>query len=230
MKHSHQNTINTIVNLIKLHNYSYTQFVEICNAVRKKLGLKRPNRKPNLPRLPSADETRKILETIPLFPAKKMILFQLLFYTGVRVSELVVLKKQDIDLGGATIFIAQGKGGKDRIVPIPKSLSPTLRVYLENKAPEDYLFDNPNSQNGQHYSTRYVRILCKQLQIKAGVDTHLRPHLFRHQLLTLLANQGMTLEQIGLIAGHVRPETTKRYTQLSLAPVKAQYEEIIKKI
>ncbi|CAA9276366.1 MAG: hypothetical protein AVDCRST_MAG93-2913, partial [uncultured Chloroflexia bacterium] len=94
--------------------------------------------------------------------------FRLLASTGLRVAELVALKKQDVDVAQGRLRVVQGKGGKDRIVLFPEALQIPLRLYLQSLPPEQvYLFETERLK--RPWSTRWVNKLCHAYGEEAGI-------------------------------------------------------------
>ena len=116
-------------------------------------------------------------------------------------AELANIRLTDVDLQSSQIRIEQGKGSKDRYVPIPKSFRGELAQYIESqrKKKATYLFE---SNRLKPYSTRRIRQIVKQYANKANIQKRVYPHLFRHQLITFLTKQGIVSPKIQLLSGH----------------------------
>ena len=149
-------------------------------------------------------------------------IIELLYATGVRVSELVSMKLTAIDMKNRTIRVF-GKGRKERMVMFSKSCQETLLTYLKNRptnAASDYLFLN---SQGNQLTTRGVEYILKEIQNKCGVQLGLHPHLLRHTFATHLLEGGADLRVIQELLGHESINTTQVYTHISEESMKHQY-------
>ncbi len=134
-------------------------------------------------------------------------------YSGaLRVSEACNLTVPDIDSDRMTIRIRQGKGAKDRYVPLSNHLLTTLRLYWQKFKPKDYLFPG---RGGQPIRQRHIYRVCVDAGLEAGIKTKTNPHSLRHSFATHLLDQGVNLHVIREILGHVCLKTTARYLHLT---------------
>ena len=157
-------------------------------------------------------------------------IIELLYASGVRVSELVNIKLSDLDVRNRTIRIL-GKGRKERIVMFSKSCQKTIMDYLKNSREEllrrnksdfslDFLFLN---QYGRKLSTRGVEYILDDIQNKTGCHYGLHPHLLRHTFATHLLEGGADLRVIQELLGHESLNTTQIYTHVTEEAMKAQF-------
>ncbi len=158
---------------------------------------------------------------------KHMVMIKLLIFTGVRNAELANIRLTDVDLQGLRIRIQQGKGSKDRYVPIPQSFRGELLQYIESQRQKKaiYLFE---SNRLKPYSTRRIRQIVKQYAQKAKITKRVYPHLFRHQLITFLTKQGILSPKLQLLSGHSEERNLAIYRDLALSDVASEYEEAMK--
>ena len=150
-------------------------------------------------------------------------IIELLYASGVRVSELINIKLNTIDLRNRTIRVL-GKGRKERIVMFSKSCQATLLNYIKNSRPtnrSDYLFLNAQ---GNQLTTRGVEYILKEIQNKCGVQLGLHPHLLRHTFATHLLEGGADLRVIQELLGHESINTTQVYTHITEEAMKYQFE------
>ena len=150
-------------------------------------------------------------------------IIELLYASGVRVSELVNIKLNTIDLRSRTIRVL-GKGRKERIVMFSKSCQQTLLNYIKNSRPKNdntYLFLNAQ---GNQLTTRGVEYILKEIQNKCGVQLGLHPHLLRHTFATHLLEGGADLRVIQELLGHESINTTQVYTHITEEAMKYQFE------
>jgi site-specific recombinase XerD len=150
------------------------------------------------------------------------ILFQLMYNTGARVSELAALNRQDIQLQSARVVQLQGKGRKQRAVPLWKSTAAHLRDWLAQNpgTPNTPLFTNHLGQRLSRFGIQYrlqraaahAAIHCPSLKGRA-----ISPHLLRHTTAMHLLQAGNDITVIALWLGHESPATTHQYLELDLA-------------
>jgi integrase/recombinase XerC len=149
-------------------------------------------------------------------------LFETMYSSGIRVSELVGLSAQDIDFEGHMIKVF-GKGKKERIVPIGEKAIAAIRGYLAvRKKPEDAVFLN---RSGTRLSTRSVRNSINKYIKKAAIMQKVHPHMFRHSFATHLLNHGADLRSVQELLGHVNLSTTQIYTHLTTEKLKSIYDK-----
>lgn len=149
-------------------------------------------------------------------------IIELLYASGVRVSELVSIKLSAVDFKNRSIRIL-GKGRKERLVMFSKSCQVTLKEYLDSRANfrSDYLFVN---SKGEQLTTRGVEYILKEIQNKCGMQLGLYPHLFRHTFATHLLEGGADLRVIQELLGHESINTTQVYTHITEEAMKHQFE------
>jgi site-specific recombinase XerD len=123
-------------------------------------------------------------------------MLKLLFFSAVRVSALVRVKVTDIDFAQCKIFIAQGKGRKDRYILFPTSFCLVLQSHLRANPKNRYLFETVRYTS---FTPRRIQQIVRHYRDQAGIVHPVHPHLFRHQLITYLTTQGLSDSQIQLI-------------------------------
>jgi site-specific recombinase XerD len=154
-------------------------------------------------------------------------MLKLLFYTAVRVSELVHIRVEDVDTQQCKIFISRGKCSKDRYILFPRSFDLVLRSHLKANPKDRYLFE---SRRCTPFTPRRVQQIVQGYRDRAGIAQPVHPHLFRHQVLTFLAAQGPSDARIRLISGHESKKSLEVYQQLSLETVAEAYQEVMKSV
>lgn len=217
-----------IVRIGRKAHLDYDDFLYVCQQARKKLGLRKPQRERKLPQLlPEADLQRffQVLQTCGSLQHE--IMLKLLFFTAVRVSELVRIKVEEIDFERCKIFIAEGKGRKDRYILFPKSFRLVLRSHLRANPQNRYLFETTRSTP---FTPRRVQQIVQQYREEAGIVQPVHPHLFRHQMITYLTAIGLSDSQIQLISGHESKKSLEIYQHLSLKNVEQAYQEAVKSL
>jgi len=138
-----------------------------------------------------------------------------LYGCGLRVSEIINLKKQDINFNEGLIKINLGKGKKDRFVKIPSSIKQELKSYI-NLTSENYLF---KSNRGGKLTKKTIGKIVSNSAKKVGIKKRVYPHLLRHSFATHLLEQGTDL-RIQKLLGHSDIKTTQMYTHISQASIK----------
>jgi integrase/recombinase XerD len=123
-----------LVRLARKARLSYDEFLYVSQQARKKLGLRRVQQERRLPQLLAETELKRFFRAIEdCGDVQQEILMKLLFYTAVRVSELVRIKVTDVDLDGCQIFINRGKGARDRYILFPASFRLVLKSHLRQR-------------------------------------------------------------------------------------------------
>jgi integrase/recombinase XerD len=220
--------VKVISNLVRRARLDYEAFRRVCAQVRKEIGLRRLRRSRRLPRILPDSSLRKFYQEIDRAGnLQHQIMLRLLFYTAVRVSELVNIAVDDIDLDGCKIFIERGKGDKDRYILFPESFRLTLKSQLAAHPDNRYLFE---SRQRTRFSTRRVQQIVSHYAQRAELPERLHPHLLRHQMLTRLTAQGLPDAQIQLISGHASKKSLEVYQHLSLSDVQPGYQKAVKQL
>lgn len=169
---------------------------------------------PQLPTVLSSEEITRILDrTINL---KHWTVMATLYATGLRVSELMRLKVDDIDSQRMLIHVREGKGRIPRDIGLSPALLERLRTYWRKEKPKEWLF--PSGQ----YSDRSlddgtIRLICRQAARRAEVKKRVSPHVFRHSCATHMLEAGADLRSIQVLLGHANIQTTARYLRVSIA-------------
>lgn len=153
-------------------------------------------------------------------------IIELFYSSGLRVSELVSLSKQDIDFHNMQMKV-QGKGKKMRIVPITKNALDWLQKYLSHPKRKSKSLDEPIFLNrlGTRLTTRSVDRMFEKYLVASGLAAHITPHSIRHTIATHWLEHGMDLKTIQLLLGHSSLATTTIYTQVSPKLKKKAYNQ-----
>jgi len=182
-----------------------------------------------LPSFLTAEETLALLGApdlaTPLGMRDRAIL-ELLYATGMRLSEMAWLDLEDVDLGRGEIRV-RGKRGKERIVLMGHPAAAALERYLSLARPRlargrrtPALFLN---RYGGRLSARYIERLVAGYARRAGIDKKVHPHLLRHTFATHMLDGGADLRVVQELLGHVSPTTTQVYTHLTRAQMRRRY-------
>jgi len=191
--------------------------------------IERPKLRKKLPNVLSIDEVDKLLniKCHTKFDYRNKSMLELMYGTGLRISELLDLKLTDFDLENC-IIRCYGKGNKERIIPIGEYTMDSLISYLEirnqllGKKHCDYLY--LNNLGGRLSRFSFFKILKKML-IEKGIHKDVSPHSLRHSFATHMLEYGADLRSIQELLGHSDIATTKIYTHISNNKIKKEYKE-----
>jgi len=192
--------------------------------------LRTPKTKQRLPEVMSAEKTNQMLDAVERGeglerPSRErdIAFLELLYGCGIRVSELVGINLEDLDLRSGWLRV-RGKGNKERQVPVAGRAAAAVERYLElrsTRSEERALFLN---SRGARLSDRQVRRLVKLYALMITGDSTVHPHSFRHAYATHLLADGADLRAIQELLGHARLSTTQKYTQVSLRDLQRVYD------
>lgn len=168
-----------------------------------------------LPVVLSQDEVKRLIEAAPNLFHRTLLM--VLYSTGVRRTEASLLKVGDIDSERRVIHIRQGKGSRDRDLPLTPKLLTALREYWRWKKPQNYLFPSTPGKRGveRPISDETVWYACSRAAAKAGIKKRIGPHTLRHSFATHLLEDGADLRTIQLLLGHQELKDTIIYLHLS---------------
>jgi site-specific recombinase XerD len=173
-----------------------------------------------LPTVLSKEEVWRMLKVAKLL--KHRILIGLLYGCGLRCMEVRSLRLADLDFDRKQLKVVQGKGKKDRYVPLSEHLIRGLIKYIEAEKPQDYLFGAVNGRAGGAFDSRYsqkgVQWAVKQVSKEAGIKKDVHVHTLRHSFATHLLEDGMDIVTLKNLLGHENLETTMEYLQIAQLP------------
>lgn len=138
-------------------------------------------------------------------------MIELMYAAGLRVSEIVKLRVQDVNLEELTLFVRGGKGKKDRLTVFSESLKDALRRQMEGRKVKELLFP---SERGGGLTPRTVQKVFDTAIKTSGVRKHATCHSLRHSFATHLLEAGVDIRYIQNLLGHARLETTSVYTKV----------------
>jgi integrase/recombinase XerD len=215
--------ISRIVRRAGLH---YDDWRYVSKQVRRECDLRPAKKGRRLPKVLTGDDFRRFFEVLDRSEdVQHSLMIRLLFFTGMRVSELCNTQVADVDLESCRIRVNQGKGGKDRTVLFGKSFAVALRTHIASHPDNRWLFQTRRSTR---YSTRRVQQVVASYAEKAGVKA--TPHTFRHQAITWLTrHSGMADAELQLLTGHSKRETLAIYQHIALdGELEAKYQQAMK--
>jgi integrase/recombinase XerD len=172
----------------------------------------RPKGERKLPVVLSRDEVQRLFATVTNL--KQRALFMVAYDAGLRLSELINLRIEDIDSGRMVIRVRQGKGKKDRYARLTPGLLELLREYWRAYLPETLLF--PGARPNKPYALATPGQLLKKVCRKAGITKRVSMHTLRHSFATHLLEAGTNLRVIQELLGHDKIQTTSLYTHVSI--------------
>ncbi|CAM3068023.1 MULTISPECIES: site-specific tyrosine recombinase XerD [Staphylococcus] len=190
-----------------------------------------PKYERRLPDVLEVDEVIRLLETPDMSKNngyRDRAMLELLYATGMRVTELINLKVEDVNLimGFVRVF---GKGNKERIVPLGETIIDILETYIETVRPQllkktvtDNLFLN---MHGKPLSRQAIWKMIKQNGVKAEIFKTLTPHTLRHSFATHLLENGADLRAVQEMLGHADISTTQLYTHVSKSQIRKIYNQ-----
>ena len=225
-----------ILELIRKQSMSASQQNQRINSIKfyyeKVLGreklyvnINRPRRAKPLPKVITENEVAKMIEVASSF--KNKIIIALIYSAGLRRSELLNLRKEDIIFDKRMIFIRGGKGKRDRTTVLSEYALEIYKVYIERYKPNYWVLEGPYRKK---YSATSVGNIVKRTAITGKVSIEVTPHILRHSFATHLLEQGVDLRYIQELLGHNSSTTTEIYThvsQRSLANVKSPLDRIL---
>lgn len=188
-----------------------------------------PKAPKRMPIVPSAEQTNGLIDSVAASeldrpqPERDLLLFELLYGCGLRVSELVGLNLDDFDRSEQWIRV-RGKGRKERQVPFGAKAASALERYLAVRAAKPSETALLMTRKGTRLSDRSARAIVKFYSRALAGDGSLHPHSFRHAYATHLLADGADLRAIQELLGHARLSTTQKYTQVSLTDLMAVYD------
>jgi len=197
-------TQNQAINSIKFY------YERVKNKPRKIYALERPLKETKLPKVLSEEEVLAILKSVDNLKHKAML--WLIYAAGLRRSELISLRVNDIDSKRMVINILGGKGKKDRITLLSAKMLELLRTYFKAYRPKVWLFEGVA---GEQYSATSLQHVFSRALVKSGVRKEATLHTLRHSFATHLLEGGTDIRYIQALLGHNSSKTTEIYTHVT---------------
>src|SRR5713101_3168578 len=191
--------------------------------------IRSPKNMRGLPSILQQEEVRRLIEVPPgdtsPAAARDRAIFETLYSSGLRVSELVGLDWRDIDEELGMVMVRSGKGNKDRLVPLGE---PALDALLKWRRAMPIAWEPAGpvivNLRGGRLTTRSVEIILQRRIAAAGISAGITPHGLRHSFATHMLNNGADLRSIQEMLGHASLATTQRYTHVSVNHLKEVYK------
>lgn len=171
-----------------------------------------PKKDKRLPEVLTKDEVKRLIESCD--NVKSRLIVSLLYSSGLRVSELVNLKVQDVNFSDKTGWVRGGKGSKDRIFTLSEGLCAELGGYLKDRS-YTYMFSQEKP-----LTTRNIQKIIYGLRSKTGIQKKITPHTLRHSFATHVLEGGTDIRVIQAMLGHSSLNTTQLYTHVSGEQIK----------
>ncbi|TKG89025.1 integrase [Puteibacter caeruleilacunae] len=225
-----------ILVLIRKNKISPSQQNQRINAIKfyydKVLGrdkeyynIERPHSEKVLPKVLNESEVLAILRAIDNYKHKAIL--STIYSSGLRRSELINLRKHDIDFERKTVLIRGAKGKKDRISILSEANAKLLKVYIQRYKPNYWLFEGQD--RAQYSATSISRVLQKAVK-NTDIAKRVTPHMLCHSFATHLLEHGVDIRYIQSLLGHESTKTTEIYTHISnksLAKINSSLDEIL---
>lgn len=204
------------------NNYSSSSIRQLVGAI-KKFYLKRlnitldidkletPRKDFKLPKVLSKEEIASLIIQIKNLKHRMAVALQ--YGCGLRVGELLQLKVSDFDFNRHTLIVKQGKGRKDRRIPISEGISNLIAQYIAAYSPQYYFIEG---QGGNAYSRSSINHILQRAGEDAGIRERVHSHMLRHSYATHLLEQGTDLRYVQELLGHKSSKTTEIYTHVSM--------------
>ncbi len=199
-----ENQIHSRLNAVKFY------FEQVLHRENFFVDIPRPKKRRRLPKVLTKKEVNKLFK-VTTNPKHRLVL-KLCYGMGLRVSEVVAIKMEDIDTQRMLVLIRRAKGKRDRYVPLPQSVLKELRNYYRKYQPEDFLFEG---QYGGAYAKRSAQAVFKTAMRKANIHKRVGIHSLRHSYATHLLEYGTDMAFIQKLLGHANIRTTGIYARVS---------------
>lgn len=213
--------------------YKYLMSRELCDN-NYFTEVNAPKQDKTLPKYLFEEEIDNLIDSIDVSTAlgrRNHALIELMYATGMRVSEVCSIKLQDIDYYSNSVIV-MGKGSKERYLPIYEKAKAAILDYIEfgrnellkrnKKEVPDTLFLN---FKGGSLTPRGVRNIIDEITEKTASNLKIHPHMIRHSFATSLLNNGADLRTVQELLGHVNLSTTQIYTHVSMEKLKEAYDD-----
>jgi len=184
-----------------------------------------PKLEKSLPKFLTEEDVTRLIEAPAVDTLKGLrdrAILETLYSTGMRISELVSLKEDNIDFIGGTLKV-YGKGKKERMLPVGDRALRAIRTYLkEQNVKSETVFLNKNKKS---LGARGIRKMLDGYIHQISLSNHISPHTLRHSFATHLLNRGADLRSVQELLGHANLSTTQIYTHLTTEKLKSVYEK-----
>lgn len=216
-----------------LYNY---QFKRHLLAVNPTLNIASPKSGHKLPTVLDVDKMFGMLDAKPdsILEIRDLAIFELFYSSGLRLSELVALNSNDIDLSGRLLLVKHGKNGKQRVLPIGSKAVIAIQKWLNCPTKTRHIDrgykpkkNTPlfTSKNGSRMCQRNVQLRLDRWCKKIGLPEHVHPHMLRHSFASHLLESSQDIRAVQELLGHSNISTTQIYTQLDFQHIAKVYDK-----
>jgi len=204
-------TVNQVLNALR---FLYVKLYELPFVIEK---LPRPQKEKKLPDILNEEEIVRIFQSVKNL--KHRIMLMMAYASGLRVSELVSLRIEDIDAGRLLVHVRGGKGNKDRYTTLSQSILEPLHIYWQayGLGINGWLF--PGARADYHLSVRSIQAVLERAIRAAGIGKPVSMHTLRHSFATHSLEHGYDIRYIQKLLGHESLKTTEIYTHVSTADI-----------
>jgi len=178
--------------------------------LNKNFNIKTPKIKKTSPVVLTKEEVTILFNSINNFQHK--LILKLYYASGLRLSEAIILKKKDIDFNENILWVRDGKGGKDRMTILSKTLSKELKEFSKYKEKNDFIFTN---KKNEPLNPRTIQFAMEKAKLKSNINKDIHVHTLRHTFATHLLEAGVDIRKIQELLGHSDLSTTQIYTTVS---------------
>lgn len=182
------------------------------------LNIEAPKTGKSLPKYLNQEEVQRLLDTAAQEEKNLRInaMLEILYACGLRVSELIALRKSSIRQQNGDVYLfVKGKGSKERLIPLGRYAQDALAKYLAANEIDDFLFPSGKNSNDNHITRQGFALMLKQLAVEAGVPpSKVSPHVLRHSFASHMLEQGADLRIVQELLGHESIVTTEIYTHI----------------
>lgn len=216
-----------LAKLLRSERPDYDYLKSVFRHLREELGVPVTRAPKKLPDVPTEEEIERYYKAV--WKSQKfqdVVIVKTFLYTGIRVSELIGIRLEDVDYERCQIRINAGKGGKDRIVPFPAGFKEVLAMHADRMRQQnaECLFE---SSWKRKYTDRGIRKILAKYAKEAGIKRNISPHRLRHFLLTWLKKQGIDDSFIQPYSGHSTRQSLEVYSKLSIEEAQKKYDQVI---
>lgn len=198
--------VNQAINCIKHHLR-----IVGCEKEAALIKIQRPKTEKKLPKVLAKREIKMLFDVTENVKHRTELMVG--YSCGMRVSEVANLRIRDIDFERGVVYVRQGKGRKDRMVPLSETLTQQLKAYMSHYHPYDYLFEN--QERTGPITDRTLQMIFNKSCKKANIKKSVTFHSLRHSFATHLLESGVDLRYIQELLGHAHSKTTEIYTHVS---------------
>lgn len=189
------------------------------------------NTRKRLPKVLTGDELNALRAACPRRSAtglRNRAMIEAMAGAGLRVSEVVALRPKDIDWTKGTIRVNQGKGNKDRVIPVTAETLAHLQAWASKREGLGFNGHRPFflglRTGGDELTTRAVQDMVKNLTARAGIEKNVTPHTLRHTYATRALCDGLTIREVQDLLGHASVATTQVYTHVDPEALRAKVQ------